>query len=424
MSNLASVIMEGVQATHSNDDLYGNYDFSGSVVAESSYMTSACATLFSEILEADQSYMVADIVGAATAIHEAKLGHEVDVKAITEGVIKDGIAKIVAAFQKFIAKVREFYKKVIDWFKAMFSNSENFAKNYGEAIKKKAKTVKGFQYKGYKYDVKGGDDKVGSFNNEVKKEMNKLIADGYDIATSAKNSQEFHEMLRGTLKSDFDSTDKLSATEVVEKFIKANYSGVDNVSELNTALVKLYRGGSDTESELKDFEGNSADSMVDFLKESNSKISDFKNQLKTFEDATGNAIKKLKSFDAKGDENASNLVSHASYISQQVTAFLNLYKDVCNVKISMYKQISQKYLGTLKKFYNYKSSVKESAEVYDADAFAALESSLVLFEGSDSEPAGTDPKEPEGDGDGTGKEEGATESTLNSILEAAAQYMF
>ena len=73
MSNLASVIMEGVQATHSTDDLYGNYDFSGSAVAESTYMTSACATLFADIMEADQGYMVADIVGAATVIRESKL---------------------------------------------------------------------------------------------------------------------------------------------------------------------------------------------------------------------------------------------------------------------------------------------------------------------------------------------------------------
>ena len=39
---------------------------------------------------------------------------------------------------------------VIDWFKAMFSNAETFAKQYGDMIKKKAQKVKDFHYTGFK----------------------------------------------------------------------------------------------------------------------------------------------------------------------------------------------------------------------------------------------------------------------------------
>lgn len=425
MSNLASVIMEGVQATHSTDDLYGNYDFSGSAVAESTYMTSACATLFGDIMEADQSYMVADVIGAATVIRESKMGNAVDVKAVTEGVVKNGIEKLKAAFQKFIAKVKEYYKRVVDWFKAMFSNSADFVKNYGDMIKKKAGKVKDFHYTGYKYTISAGDSKAEGFAKKVEDHMNSLIGD-FDIAKDSASKQEFHEKLRnsGKLSADFDGDKQPTSSEEVEKFINKNSGGSSDTSELRKDLIEAYRDGDDKTSDIKDFEANGVGEMLDFLKNSSKTISKFENQLKKFEDKTNKVIQKLNSFSSKdGEEGGENLVSNASYISGLMSAFLNLYKVPCEVQISVYKTISHDFLGALKKFYNFKgNAVKEAAEVYDAEAFATLESSLVL-EGEDAEPVGTDPKEPEGDVD---KSDGkaTSESAIASILESAAQYTF
>ena len=430
MSNLASVIMEGVNTTSAND-LYGDYDFSGSAVAESSYMTSACATLFSDIMEADQSYMVADVIGAAKIIYESKNGNEVsdeDIKSVTEGVVKNGIARLKAAFQKFIAKVKEYYKRVVDWFKAMFPNAEDFVKNYGDMIKKKAGKVKDFKYTGFKYTISAGDAAADKFAEATKKHMDDMLG-FYEIGKTSMSKSEFNEALRksGKLSADFKDDGKPTSSEEVEKFISQNSKSSD-ISELRTDLIETYQDGDNKTSEIKNFEANSVDEMLKFLKDSSNKTSKWEKQLKTFEDKTNKVIQKLNSFEAKdGEQGGDALVSNASYISSLMSAFLNLYKVPCEVKIGMYKKIARDFLGTLKKFYNFKgNAVKESAEIYDADAYGVLEASLVL-EGEDCEGC-DDGGKGEGEVPSPGKKEPeetpASESAVDSILEMASKFVF
>ena len=199
-------------------------------------------------------------------------------------------------------------------------------------------------------------------------------------------------------------------------------SSSSDISELRTELIEEYQDGDSSKSDIKDFEANSVDEMVKFLKDSNNKTTKWESQLKTYEEKVGKVIQKLNSFTAKdGEAGGDNLVSNASYISSLMSAYLNLYKVPCEVKIGMYKAISRDWLGVLKKFYNFKgNAVKESVE-YDPESIAMLESSLVL-EGED---CGDD-----GDGDGGkssktdkgGDGEAATESVLSGILDIASQY--
>lgn len=424
MALMSTMIMEGVNAGSSAEvDLYGGYDFSASAVAESSYMTSACATLFSNVMEAEQAFMVSDVVGAAMVIREQRAGNDIDQVAVYEGIIKNGIEKLKNAFQKFIAKVKEYYKRVIDWFKAMFSGAENFAKQYGDMIKKKAQKVKDFHYSGFKYTVAAGDKKSDTFGEAVKTQMNDLIGSGYDIAKTAKTKAEFHEMLRtgGKLAADFKEDDKPTSTEEIEKFISSKSSS-SNISDLRTELIEEYQDGDSSKSDIKDFEANSVDEMVKFLKDSNNKTTKWESQLKTYEEKVNKVIQKLNSFTAKdGEAGGDNLVSNASYISSLMSAYLNLYKVPCEVKIGMYKAISRDWLGVLKKFYNFKgNAVKESVE-YDPESIAMLESSLVL-EGEDCGDGGDgdDGKSSKSDKGGDG--EAATESVLSGILDIAGQY--
>lgn len=426
MAMMSAMIMEGVNAGSADTDLYGSYDFSASAIAESSYMTSACATLFSNIMEAEQGFMVSDVVGAATVIREQRAGNEIDQVAVYEGIIQSGIEKLKSAFQKFIAKVKEYYKKVIDWFKAMFANAETFAKQYGDMLKKKAQKVKDFHYTGFKYTITNGDKKADAFGEAVKSKMNDLIGKDYDIAKTAKTKQEFHEMLRssGTLAADFKEDDKPTSTEEIEKFISSKSSSSD-ISDLRTELIEEYQDGDSSKSDIKDFEANSVDEMVKFLKDSNNKTTKWESQLKTYEEKVGKVIQKLNSFMAKdGEAGGDNLVSNASYISSLMSAYLNLYKVPCEVKIGMYKAISRDWLGVLKKFYNFKgNAVKESVE-YDPESIAMLESSLVLEgedcgDGGDGD-GGKSSKPDKGDDGG----EAATESAVSGILEIADRYAF
>ena len=416
MANLASVIMEGALVSSRVD--MGNYDYSETAIAESSYSDSAVASLFTDIMEAEQAWMVADVVGAATVIRENTLGNQVNPVAVTEGIIKSGIEKIKSAFQKFIAKIKEYYKRVIDWFKAMFSNGEDFAKNFGDMIKKKAQKVKDFEYTGWNYTADKGDAKVLDIRNKVEKEMQTIIGE-FDFAKEAKTKKELAAHLRskGTISKDFKEDDATPASEVVEKYLEDNFKYSD-VSELRSELTELYHDGDTSKQKIKNFEANSVDSMVKFLKESTKTISKFENQLKTYEEKTNKVISKLNGFESeKDEEGGDNLVANASYLSSIMTAYLNVYKAPCEVQIAVYKAMASDYLGTLKKFYNYKgNAIKESADVYDLDGYAMLESSVLEGSKADSEP--------EGDGDGEEKEDAATESMISGILEQASSFMF
>lgn len=418
MANLASIILEGSNQVPSVDT--GNYDYSDTAIAESSYADAAIATLFSDVMESEQSYMVADVVGAATVIRENANGNQVDPVAVSESVIKNGIAKIKAAFQKFIAKIKEYYKRVIDWFKAMFSNGEDFAKNYGDMIKKKAAKVKDFHYTGFKYTASAGDARVTEVTNKVNAQMQNLIG-GYDFVKEAKTTKEFSDHLRQSkaISASFKEDDKPTSSEVVDKFLSEQLKA-DDIADLRTNLIELYHDGDDKKSDIKDFEANSVDSMVTFLKSSKKTISEFEKQLKNYEEKTNKVISKLNGFESvKDEEGGSNLVSNASYISGIMTAYLNLYKVPCEVQIAVYKAMASDFLGALKKFYNFKgNAVKESAEVFDAEAYATLENTLVL-EGEDCGDG-----ECEG-GDGDDKPaEGTTESAIAGILEQATAYTF
>lgn len=426
MANIASVIMEGASAGSGSVDL-GNFDFSASAVEESSYVASAIAGLFTDIMEAEQSYKVADVVGAATIVRESRSGNAVDAVAIQEGIVKSGIERLKTAFQKFIAKIKEYYHRVINWFKAMFSNAENFVKNFGDMIKKKAGKVKDFHYTGYKYTIEKGDSNCDSIKNAVDKKIDSLAGAIGDL--KSKSKAEFYDYVKtsvfgskygGAFKDD---SDRASSSDVVEEFISKEISAVkaSDISELREELIDSYRDGDKEKVDIKDFEGNSVDKMLKFLKESSKTISKFETEVKKYENNVNKVIQKLNGLTAKdGDDKGDEIVNCASYVSGLVSAFLNLYKVPCDVRISIYKTISSEWLGALKKFYNFKgNAVKESTVVEDLEAFATLESSLIL-EGEDcssgDEPSG-DPEEKEPKGTA------ATEATVASILETAGQYL-
>ena len=415
-TNLASVILEGVNNTPSNVDM-GDYDYSGTILAESEFMNSAMATLYTDIMEAEQEFMVGDIIGAATVIRESANGNtDISAKVVYEGVVKNGIAKLKAAFQKFIAKIKEFYHKVVDWFKAMTSNAEDFVKNYGDALKKKASKAKEFKYTGYKY-VLATDNKCKAFADEVEKKI-VSITGVYDSVSTSMTSAEFKEKFSSALKDvEFDEDKNPSPSDAVEAYLSGKK--YDDIADLRRSLTEDYRDGDDKKSEIKGFEANGINEMLTYLKGSKKQIGEYEKQLSKFETNVQKIISKLNKFESKdNDDNGSNLVSWASYISSMVSAFLNVYKVPCEVQISMNKEISREWLGVLKKFYNYKGKeVKESVEVFDAEAYAMLESSLVL-EGDDE----SDDEDEVSEGKDCADTEECTESAIASILEQASKF--
>lgn len=411
MANLASVIMEGSGFGSLSVDL-GNYDYSDTILAESSFINSALATLFTDVVEAEQSFMVSDVVAAATCIHEASNGNVIDARALLEASVGGAIDKIKNAFKKFINKIKEYYHKVIDWFKAMFSNAENFVKNFGDAIKEKSRKAKGFKYEGFKYTIKDGESEVEKLRKAIDEEIKRTI-DGFDFVANSPTSEEFKTKILGKLDINFNEDDMPSSSEVVDEFIEKHLKYIDT-AEMKSEIANKFRDDMSKKSTIVDFEGNSVESMIRFLKDNSSTISKLENQLNKYEENVKKVIRQLDkaaNWETKGEGNESAntaKVNHASYLSSIVTGLLNTYKVPCEVEIQIKKDIAKDWLGVLKKFYNYRPA-KESVEVYDAEAYATLENYIVL------------------EGEGKDDDEEVNESygsDISDILDLASKYRF
>lgn len=426
MANLASVIMEGTSFGASSVDTNA-YDYSNAVITETSYLNSAVATLFTDIMEAEQQYMVADVVGAATVIRESSLGNDIDTAAVIEGVISSGIAKLKAAWTKFLAKIKEFFKRVINWFKAMFANAKDFEKNYGKLIREKARKAKGFKYNGFKYTEEKGKSEVKAICDKVDTEIYNGTMKGFAAAALASPTKaDFKAFLvqAQILKSDFKDEDS-NVTEVIDDFIEK--LGYSDSSEMTEEIYKAFRDGDDAKKEITDFEENSVEEMLKMLKDGQKKIDDLGKTQKKYEDSVNKIVKKLdaveKDKDATGDAETaqSNIVSNASYLSSLLTGYLNVYKSATNEQINAWKAMMTDYLSILKKFYNYKGNKDYVAQM----------NSYVPFEYSAMESA--DPEDD--DDDSKDVEEGfggkksscesytpSTESAIDSILEQASRF--
>lgn len=416
MANLASAIMEGAGfGSLSNIDM-GNYDYSDSILAESSFINSAMATLYTDIVEAEQSYMVSDVVTAATYIREVSNGNSIDGYALLEASVGGAIEKIKNAFKKFIAKVKEYYRKVIDWFKAMFANGEKFVNQFGDKIKEKARNYgKKFSYEGFKYTYDTGKNKAKQVKDKVRSIVNEKL-DGYNVAGDF-DKDTFKAKIAPTLAGDFDEDKAGSSSEVVDEIIEKQLK-FDDTADMRKELAKAFRDDSEKKVTITGFEGNSVDIMLKFIKDESSKINTVEKDLNTYETAVKKVIKQLDKVENWKDEGEGDdveksntaKVNNASWLSSIITGLLNTYKVPCEVEIQAIKDISKDWLGALKKFYNYRPA-KESVEVYDAEAYATLENYIVL----------------EGEGKDDDDDEEVNESygsDIADILDLASKYRF
>lgn len=423
MNNLASLILEGSNYSSRSVDM-GNYDYRDSMVAESEFLDSAFATLFTDIMEAEKSYMVADIVASATIIREQSMGNSVDIVAVTEGVNGGVIAKIKGAFQKLWAKIKAFYEKVKNWFKAMFYDAGKFVKEFGPTLKKKAGQVKGFEYEGFKYTYDTGSKAVEDVIKNVQAELGKTY-NALDIVANGKGASidEIKAALGNNLNHTKEEVDKMPSTsDVIDEYMTKTLK-YDDISDMKSNLTEKFHDGDTVAGKIRDFEANSVDSMVDWITKYDKLNSDLNRELKGYETNINKVISKLdKIKDTKEEKDdagnvttaAGNEAQNASRISSITSSLLNVMKAACETRIDVAKEMTSKYHGILKRFLSFKGT-KESYVPWDPESYATLESSLI-FEGKDEDD----------DDDDTSKDtdDVATESMISSILEQASMFSF
>ena len=143
--SLVSTLMSGVTESALN---LGEFDYSSEASMESYWLDAACESLVSDIYSIDRAYLTADVIGEVKTVTEGA-----DPQVLLEGMIATGIEKIKNAFRKFLAKIKEWAAKVKRFFKIIFLKGKDFVKEFGKEIR--TKSVKGFKYKGYIYDIEG-----------------------------------------------------------------------------------------------------------------------------------------------------------------------------------------------------------------------------------------------------------------------------
>lgn len=411
---IAQAIMEGRSMSKPTENLYDGYDYSETMVGESSFLTEACVSLYTDICESYQEYQLADVMGAATCITESLAPEEA--RAVTEGVIKSAVDRIVAAFKKFINKVKEVFNKIITWFKVMFADADKFVSDYGDEIRTKAGKVKGYSYQGYEYKKEAGDSFCKSVTDKIEGEIKDKL-NGYDYVKNSQTKDEWKAHLQGTKTvTDYDEDKSDSASEVVEKFMTENsstFAGASTASELKDEIVDKYRDGSKSKSSIKDFSAVSVATMLAFLKKSSDVTSKLESDFKKQEDKVNAVIKKLNGISAKdgATKEEEHIVAGISYVSQIISSLLTLLKVPFDAKSQIYKEMATEYLGALKGFYRYKGT-KESVE-YISDAETMGNVPMICLEGG-SNCSGSE--DDEGDDDS----KSVKESTyLDNILSTA-----
>ncbi|NNV04727.1 hypothetical protein, partial [Brevibacillus sp. MCWH] len=104
-----------------------------------------------EFYQVNASMYIFDVVA-----EEAVIENSANPSVLLESFLKDKIGKLKEIFQKLAAKVRSWFEAAIKFLKRTFLSGEKFVKEFQDEIKEKS--VKGFEYTGYKITLEKGEE--------------------------------------------------------------------------------------------------------------------------------------------------------------------------------------------------------------------------------------------------------------------------
>lgn len=353
------------------------------------FLEEAVVALTTDIYAVNETYLTADIIGTCKVVSEGA-----DMNVLLENMVTTGIAKLKAAWIKFLAAIRAFYDKAITFFKSMFLNGEKFAKQFGSAVKDKARTVKSFTYTGYNYDKAAGDTATDHAREAISKTASSfinamVIQKGADL-----NKDELVKNLTG-------KTDKTPA-QVVEDVIGEYNSSCSTITELRDDIKLKYRGNAFEKKKIT-LSSSEVEKMLAFVSKSNETIKGVQKDRATFETNVKFIIGRLERVEKSSDKGkeADDAYKKAHIISQYLTVLMNAYKVPCDTKISMYREIYKNNLTILKMFLNFGKNKKVNESVaFESDDMDVED---MDFDDMDVEEAAVDgADEPEGDTDDIG----------------------
>lgn len=372
--SLARTLMGGNTAVTESVDVTG-YDFSNAAALETTWVDTACESLFTDIYNVDKAFAVADVIGEVKVLTEGA-----DPEVILESIVKDGVEKLKDAFKKFWAKLKAWFQKVKDFFKKLFLSGKKFITEFEKQIKQKASAangIKGFKYRAFKYDFGKGDSAADKLFKDVEVDINYLLGMvKINEETGARNTNANYrnftdELIVDALKrqgKDVKDGDKpMSASDYQDDFCKKCDLKGSDVSEITDSLAEIYRSGETEMEEFEEFETASVDDMIEFIKTFDKKVSSIEKDERAFE-KTINAIIKTLDGVKKDDEKSGGEAGYkvAQKLSGYMSAMLTVGKVPSTVKAAAYKEAAGVYERVLKSFLSFRPA-KEGYEEDDDD---------------------------------------------------------
>lgn len=419
--SLVSTLMGGVTESALN---LGEFDYSSEASMESYWLDVACESLVNDIYNVDKAFLTADVIGEVKTITEGA-----DPAVLLEGMISSGIEKIKEAFRKFLAKIKEWAAKVKKFFKIIFLKGKDFVKEFGKEIR--AKSTKGFKYKGYDYDIAGGDEAVDKIKDAVGSEIDGLLsAATTDADKSTARDSLSSEVTAGSLSYMMSKVGNKNATDWQDDLCKsagskAGLGGCSDLTELVNELADRYHGGDSDKQDMEEFEGhNDPSDMLSFIESNDKAIKQVEKDEKTFEKQIDKIIKNLDKLaatskkdrtqvkDDSGKDVTDTAYKAASKVSSYLSSALTVQKSVVDKKVNIYKEACGAFTTILKSFLRFKPA-KESYDFDDADNIIALTEAGDAVEPDVSAEEDTSSKDD--------KKDAATEGA--SLLESAYRYL-
>jgi hypothetical protein len=333
--------------------IFGNKNFGAPATESFDYIQPTAESLDTILTEgAKDSYVIrAGMYISDVMMEEAVSEGAAEPEALLESFGKDLFAKLKEMFEKLWKHVKDWLAKVKRFFSLLFTSGKEFVDKFEEELN--GKTATGYTFNGYPYDYAGGTALMSTWSSKITAEMAQY-QNGIVKAADASDSREQEAIL-----AKIAGGQTFKTSDVQEKLLKDATSETTIEAALKT-LTKKFRGGKDSETEIKDFQGNSKSDMMKFIKGKEAALATITNNEKDTDSMYSNIIKAIKdAADRVKGEQKGKIGTWVTHSTEMLRYGSNFCVSMYKVEADMIKEMARTYEAALKGYLRFKP-VKDS----------------------------------------------------------------
>lgn len=295
-----------------------------------------------------------DVVGAMKVVIEGT-----DVSPAMEGFFRSAIEKLVGAFETLKNVIVKWFNDAIKFFESMFIEGQKFADKFGKELRGKDTT--GFEYLGYEWDEKKGNDLVKKIYGKIDDLINKAIG---DLSKAAEmNSDQLSEVVKTKDGQTMDADDVVISCGI----------GVNNISQMKESINNAYHGGMTAPASDATITSAQVGEYLSYIAVGKKVTETVKNDQSAFESRLNQVINTLNSISNK-DDKSGDKAKNAAACSKVLTVVFSVRKSAAESKVACLKSMLKAETSILRSFLNWRGRkpVQNSVD-YDLAEMELLE---------------------------------------------------